>query len=80
MRTLIAILAMLAVPAAASAQARDRDNPTCPPVQQMSFSSFERMSFTLEQRGGLRVLIADGGVDTGAAARSTRAEALGRGR
>jgi hypothetical protein len=69
MRTLVAVLAMLAVPAAASAQARDRDNPTCPPVQQMSFSSFERMSFRVEQHQGSKVLIADGGVDTGAAAR-----------
>jgi hypothetical protein len=69
MRTLVAVLALLALPAAAAAQARDPDNPTCPPVQQMSYASFETMSFKLQQQGGARVLIADGGVDTGAAQR-----------
>ena len=69
MRAILVTLALLGLPAAASAQARDRDNPTCPPVQQMSFSSFERMSFKVEQRDGASVLIADGGVDAGAAAR-----------
>jgi len=69
MRALLLALALLGVPAAASAQARDRDNPTCPPVRQMSFSSFETMSFKLEQHDAMRVLVADGGVDPGAAAR-----------
>ena len=61
-------LALLALPSAAAAQARDPDNPTCPPVQQMSFASFDTMSFRVEQRGAGRVLVADGGVDAKAPA------------
>ena len=67
--SLVALLCAAATAAAAQPAARDRDNPTCPPVNQMSFASFETMSFRVEPRDGLRVLIADGGVDIGAAAR-----------
>ena len=65
----LALLCATTTAAQAQAPARDRDNPSCPPVTQMSFASFDTMSFRLETRDGSRVLIADGGVDIGAAAR-----------
>lgn len=70
---LVALLCAAATAASAQTAARDRDNPTCPPVNQMSFASFDTMSFKVEERDGLRVLIADGGVDIGAAARLEQA-------
>jgi len=66
---LVAALCAAATAAAAQPAPRDRDNPTCPPVNQMAFASFDRMTFRLDTTGGQRVLIADGGVDEGAAAR-----------
>ena len=72
MQRLILCLLLLFAPASTATQAsaalRDQDNPTCPPVQQMSFTSFERMSFRLEEHGGQKILVADGGVDADAAA------------
>jgi hypothetical protein len=60
------LLAALAVPAApAGAQdsgARDRDNPTCPPLSTMKTGAGAGMEFRLETPGGRRVLVADGPV------------------
>ncbi|CAN5281998.1 hypothetical protein BH09PSE2_BH09PSE2_04290 [soil metagenome] len=53
---------LLAAPAVALDGARDRDNPTCPPLSTMSVGQTYSMQFRAESHDGRRVLIADGGV------------------
>jgi hypothetical protein len=66
---LAALFCAAATASMAQSPQRDRDNPTCPPVNTMTYASFDTMSFRLDTTGGQRVLIADGGVDAGAASR-----------
>jgi len=63
----LAAIATLCVAVAAPAQEMDPDNPTCPAAP--NWSSNARMELTPADRNGARVLLAEGAIDTGLAAR-----------
>lgn len=61
-------LASIALMSSATASAQvDLKNPTCP--QQLNWSNHKTMQFTLEERDGRRVLLAEGVIDKDVAAR-----------
>lgn len=59
-------LAALLCPSWAGA-AVDPANPTCP--RELNFSAHKTMQFTLREEGGMRVLLAEGAIDSGVPAR-----------
>jgi hypothetical protein len=67
-RGAIAWIALTALLTSSGVQAAvDPANPTCP--RELNFSANKAMQFTLKEEGGLRVLLAEGAVDSGAPAR-----------
>jgi hypothetical protein len=68
MRRGITGLALAALLSSSWAQAAvDPANPTCP--RELNFSAHKAMQFTLREEGGMRVLLAEGAIDSGAPAR-----------
>jgi len=57
----IALMAGLAGPSVAATAATDPVNPTCP--QQLNWSTYSRMRFTLDTSNGQRILRAEGAID-----------------
>lgn len=71
---ILAGLAALSLTGAAPLVNVDPENPSCP--KPLNFSDYPEMRFTLQERGGMRVLLAEGRIDNGAEARL--ADALAR--
>lgn len=68
MRGATAWLALAALLSSSGAQAAvDPANPTCP--KELNFSPHKSMQFTLRQEDGMRVLLAEGAIDSGVPAR-----------
>jgi hypothetical protein len=68
MRRGIAFLALAGLLSSSWAQAAvDPANPTCP--KELNFSAHKAMQFSLREDGGMRVLLAEGAIDSGVPAR-----------
>ena len=68
MRGGITALALAGLLSSSWAQAAvDPANPTCP--KELNFSAHKAMQFSLRQEGGMRVLLAEGAIDSGTPAR-----------